>query len=121
MTSNNHSASRRTVNCRELFPKGSGRTGVAQEAGFEIAVEPPLDGAWGDGQLGGDVLMRPAPVGQADDRKAVPERPVGRPEECLRECVNFGFGELDADHDDEGCRVREGSTLYTNQTASAGV
>lgn len=30
----------------------------------EVGVEPPLDGARGDPQVGGDVLVLPAPVGQ---------------------------------------------------------
>ena len=91
------------------------------EAGFQVAVEPPLDRAWSEAQVGGDVLMRPAPVGQADDLEAVPEPPVGRLAERLLEFLDVEFGELDADHDDEGYRVQKGPTFYTNQTASSGV
>lgn len=74
------------------------------EAGFEIAVEPPLDGAWSDGQVGGDILVGPAPVGQPDDLEAVPELRVGRLAESLFESLGFGFGESDADQGD-GCRL----------------
>ncbi len=52
-------------------PRGlAGPEGV--EAPGQVGVEPPLDGAWGDAQVVGDVLMLTAPVGQADDLEAVP-------------------------------------------------
>ena len=51
-------------------------------------------------QVGGDVLVRAAPVGQADDLEAVAEFAVGGLAECLLECLDLGFGELDADHGD---------------------
>ena len=80
-----------------------------------------MDRAWSEAQVGGDVLVWPAPVGQADDLEAVTECPVGRLAECLLEFLDFEFGELDADHGDEAYRVQKGPTFYTNQTASSGV
>jgi hypothetical protein len=78
------------------------------EAESQVEVEPPLDGARGDGQVGGDLLMGPVPVGHQDDPEAVPERPVGRLAECLLDLSGFSFAESDADHGDECCRVQKG-------------
>jgi len=47
------------------------------EALVEVGVEPALDGAWGDGQVGGDVLVRSSALGQADDEEAVADLGVG--------------------------------------------
>src|SRR3954452_9457984 len=68
------------------------------EAVDQVGVEPPLDGPGGDGQVGGDVLVGPAPVGQPDDLEAVSELAVSRLTECLLKGLGVGFGEMDADH-----------------------
>src|SRR5688572_9212464 len=49
----------------------------AAEATHEVGVEPPLDGARGDPEVGGDVPVLPAPVGQPDDLEPVQELAVG--------------------------------------------
>ena len=67
-----------------LALRGAGRRGPLQ-----VGVEPALDGARGDGQVGGDVLVRPAPVGQADDLEAVAELGVGFLAESLVEPLGF--------------------------------
>ena len=75
----------------------------AVEAALEVGVEPPLDGAGGDPQVGGDVLVGPAPVGQPDDLEAVAELAVGGLAEGLFEASGLGVGQLDADHGRVGC------------------
>jgi hypothetical protein len=68
------------------------------EAPCEGGVEPPLDGAGADPEVGGDVLLLAAPVGQADDLEAVEELAVGGPTERPFKASGLGVGELNADH-----------------------
>jgi hypothetical protein len=57
---------------RRGIPLGlAGLEGV--EATAEVGVEPPLDGAGGDAEVGGDVLALAAPVGQPDDLESEEE------------------------------------------------
>ena len=70
----------------------------AVEAAFEVGVEPPLDGAGRDPQVGGDVLVLAAPVGQPDDLEPVQELAVGGLAEGPFEASGLGVGQLDADH-----------------------
>src|SRR5690606_1781042 len=70
----------------------------AVEAAAEVGVEPPLDGAGGDAEVGGDVLMLAAPVGQPDDLQAVGGLAVGGPPGGPFEASGLVVGRLDADH-----------------------
>jgi hypothetical protein len=54
-----------------------------------------VDGTGVDGQIGGDLLVRPIAVGHADDLELVPELAVGRLTERLSA---IGLGETDEDH-----------------------
>ena len=42
----------------------------AVDASAEVGVEPALEGAGAEGQVGGDLLVRSAAVGHEDDREA---------------------------------------------------
>src|SRR3954447_19484455 len=74
-----------------------------------VGVEPGLDGAGGDAQVGGDVPVGPAPMGEPDDLEPVTGLAVGGLEEGLLEASGLGVGQLDADHD--GATSREESGL----------
>ena len=93
----------------------------AVEPAVEVGVEPALDGAGGDAQVGGDVLVGPAPVGQPDDLEAVTELAVSGLEEGLFEASGLGVGQLDADHDASMEEVVGLPPLSTNRKASAGL
>ena len=64
----------------------------AVEAAVEVGVEPALDGAGRDAEVGGDVLVRAAPVGQPDDLEAVAELAVGGLAEGLFEASASASG-----------------------------
>ncbi len=81
------------------------------EPAFEVGVEPPLDGAGRDSQVGGDVLVLAAPVGQADDLEPAEELAVGGPSEGLFEVLGLGVGQLDADR---GIRGEGGGWLASS-------
>jgi hypothetical protein len=72
----------------------------AVEAAFQIGIEPTGNGAAVDAQVGGDVLVGPAAVGKQDNLEPVAEFAVLRGAEQLLEPLDFGRGELNADH---GC------------------
>ena len=91
------------------------------EAASGIGVQPALDGAGRDAQVGGDVPMASAPVGHADDLEAVPDLAVSGLEERLFEATGLDVVELDADHGAKS-KGEFGRTLpSTNRTASAGL
>ena len=96
---------------RDLRPTARGLAGPeAVEAAVEVGVEPPLDGAGRDPQVGGDLLMRSAPAGQPDDLEAVPVFAVGGLAEGQFEALGLGLGELDADHGRCGVSGSSGCT-----------
>ena len=80
---------------------GGGARGPARSpavaAALPVDVESALDGAWGDAQVGGAVLLRPATRGHEDDLAAVAERAVvGRPEGRLQTLL-LGSRQVDTD------------------------
>jgi hypothetical protein len=93
----------------------------AVEATTEVGVEPPLDGAGHDPQVGGDVLVLPTPVGQADDLEPVEELTVGGLAEGPFEALGLGVGQLDADHGRGRMEEIGSPPPSTNRTASAGL
>src|SRR5262249_25468195 len=68
------------------------------EALVPVRVEPALNGAWADGQILCDVLVRPAAVGQADDQEAVFDLGVGFLADSLVEALGFRRRHADANH-----------------------
>lgn len=72
----------------------------AVEAPLQVGVEPAGYGASADAQVGGDVLVGPAAVGQQDDLEPVAEFAVLGGTKGLLEALDFGRGKLDANH---GC------------------
>jgi hypothetical protein len=77
--------------------RGQART-QAVEPAFEVGVEPALDGARGDGQVLGDLLVGPVPGGQADDLDAIAELGVGFVAVGLIEPLRFLVWHANADH-----------------------
>ena len=91
------------------------------EATCKIGIEPSLHGARRDAQVGGDVLIRPAPLGHADDLKAIPDLAAGRLEDRLFEASGLGVVGLDADHGRKSEEESGRTPPSTNRTASSGL
>ena len=84
---------------RDLRRSALGLAGPeAVEAPVEVGVEPALDGAGRDPEVGGDVPVLAAPVGQADDLEAIAGLAVGGLAEGQFEALGLVLGEMDADH-----------------------
>lgn len=70
----------RSKGAKSAVSLGGGAGGLprlqAVQAALEVGVEPTLDGAWGDAQVSGDVLMGPPPLGQQDDPGVVAQAAV---------------------------------------------
>lgn len=104
---------------RGVAPSVAGLEGV--EAAAEVGVEPPLDGAGSDPEVGGDVLMLAAPVGRPDDVEPVEVLAVGGLSEGLLEAFGLGVAQLDADHGSQRMEEVGSPPPSTNRTASAGL
>ncbi|MFO0878160.1 MAG: hypothetical protein U0840_12490 [Gemmataceae bacterium] len=72
----------------------------AGQAALAVGVEPALDGAAVDAQVGGEVLAPAALVGHQDDLKAVAVRPVVGGPERLLQMHGLHFSQPHVDH---GC------------------
>ena len=92
-----------------------------RQATPEVGVEPSLDGARRDAQVGGDVLVGPTPMGHADDLEAIPDLAVSRLQERLFESSGLDVVELDADHGEKSKEESGRTPPPTNRTASAGL
>jgi hypothetical protein len=81
---------------------GRGALGLAGPeavgAAVEGGVEPALDGARRDAQVGGAVRVPPAAMGQEHDLEAVAPLAVRGPAERLRKAPGLGVRQVDADH-----------------------
>ena len=70
--------------------------GQSGESLVRVGVEPPLDGAWVDGQIVCDVLVASAALGQTDDQEAFTDFGVGFLAEGVVEPLSFLQRQADA-------------------------
>jgi hypothetical protein len=108
---------------RDLRRSALGLSGPeAVEAPVEVGVEPALDGAGRDREVGGDVPVLAASMRQADDLQAIAGLAVGGLTEGQFEASGLVLGEMDADHGRvESLGRVDVPPLYTNRTASSGL
>lgn len=92
------------------------------DAALEVGIEPVLDGAGADAEVGGDVLGEPTPVGEPDDLESVPELSISSLKGGLLKALGVSVGQDDADHGDTRRDKKLGWTPHsTDRKASAGL
>ena len=65
---------------------------------LQVGIEPSLHGAGVDAQVGGDVPVLAASVGEADDLEAVAEGKVFGPAEFLLQPLGLVLAQVYSDH-----------------------